>query len=143
MLSVSSKTRAPQTRTSFRYLAGSGLCALVNNAVLIGVAAFQGPLIAGVLLSWLLGGVTGFCWHSRFTYQSPLSLPAFLRFMTGALMGIPLAWAVLWMLTQVLGWSMWLASPTATVTLFCYHYVNAFLAIHWQTALASIKAWRA
>lgn len=140
MLSASTATELRPPRRGVRYLSGSALCAVVNNVVLIGVDAVQGPLIAGVLLSWFLGGMTGFVWHSRLTYNTSLSLGAFLRFMAGALLGIPLAWAVLWLLTQALGWAMWLASPTATVILFCYHYLNAFLAIHWHQAMAAIRA---
>lgn len=140
MPSASTATDLRPSRRGLRYLAGSALCALVNNVVLIGVDAVGGPLIAGVMLSWLFGGITGFVWHSRLTYNAALSTPAFLRFMAGALLGIPLAWAVLWLLTHVLGWSMWLASPAATVILFCYHYLNAFLAIHWHKAAASIRA---
>lgn len=141
MLSISSGPETPQVRRNVRYLAGAALCALVNNVVLIGVDAFGGPLIAGVLLSWLCGGVTGFVWHSQLTYKTPLSSAAFLRFMTGVLIGIPLSWGVLWLLTHVLGWSMWLASPTATVALFCYNYLNAFVAIRWKAAWSTIKGW--
>lgn len=126
---------------NFRYLAGAALCALVNNVVLIGVDALQWPLISGVLLSWLLGGGTGFVWHSRLTYNMALSFAAFLRFMAGALLGIPLAWAMLWLCTSPFGWPMWLAGPVSTVILFCYHYINAFMAIRWHKAAALLRAW--
>ncbi len=141
MLSASSAADLRPPRRGLRYLAGAGLCALVNNVVLIGVDAAQWPLIVGVLLSWFLGGLTGFVWHSRLTYNTALSFAAFLRFMAGALLGIPLAWAVLWLCTIPLGWPIWLAGPISTVILFCYHYLNAFLAIHWHKATASLKAW--
>ncbi|MGK2911965.1 MAG: GtrA family protein [Sphingobium sp.] len=141
LLSTSSATDLLHNRRRLRYLAGAILCASVNNVVLIGVNTLRGPLIAGVLASWLLGGMTGFVWHSRLTYRSPLSLMAFLRFMAGALLGIPLAWTVLWTLTTALGLTMWLASPMATAILFCYHYFNAFLAIRLPKVLASFRTW--
>ncbi len=143
MLSASSAADLGRPRRGLHYLGGAGLCALVNNVVLICVDAAQWPLITGVLLSWFFGGLTGFFWHSRLTYNTGLSIAAFLRFMAGALLGIPLAWAVLWLCTIPLGWPMWLAGPVSTMILFCYHYLNAFLAIHWHKATALLRAWMA
>ncbi len=123
-----------------RYLGGAGLCAAVSAAVLIGVDHFRGPLLAGVLLSWLAGGMTGYLWHSRITYGETLGLRACARFLGGALLGVPLAWLVLWVLGERLGWPMWLAAPATTVILFCYHYLNALVAIRWTRLRRPLSA---
>lgn len=124
-------------RHGLRYLAGAGLCAVISNAILIGGDAAGLPLLAGVLLSWLGGGLAGYLWHSGVTYREPFSAAACLRFLTGALGGIPLAWAALWLTSEGLGWPMWLAAPAATVALFCYHYLNALVAIRWRRLVRS------
>lgn len=113
-----------------RYGAGSILCATVNNVILI-TCDFQGlPLFAGVLLSWLGGGITGYLWHAKVSFRSRPALGSFVHFMGGALAGLPLAWIVLWLFHEVWAWPMWLAGPAATLVLFLYHYLNAFLAMH-------------
>lgn len=117
------------TQPASRYIAGAGLCALANNVVLIAADALGYPLLAGVLLTWLTGGTIGYIWHARITYGRPLDLTAYGRFLAGAMVGIPLAWAVLWLLAQALGWPMVYAAPATTVVLFCYHWLNARLAI--------------
>lgn len=140
MPSISSGNDRQCRRNGVRYLVGAVVCSLINTLVLIGVDALGGPLISGVLLSWIAGGTTGFVWHSRITYDVSLSFSAFLRFLGGALLGIPMAWLVLWTLTQPFGLPVWLASPVATAVLFFYHYANAFLAIRWVKALALVRS---
>jgi len=126
-------------RHSLYYLAGATLCALINNILLIAVDAFGGALIVGVILSWLIGGTTGFMWHSRLTYRSPVTSLAYVRFMAGALVGVPLAWAVLWLFTKVWAWPMGLSGPATTIILFCYHYCSTFVAIHWIKVRAPLR----
>lgn len=130
MLSTSQPLRAGGLHHLIRYGAGSVLCAAVNNVILI-ASDLQGlSLFAGVLLSWLGGGVTGYVWHATVSFRSRPTLGSFVRFMGGALAGLPLAWIVLWLFHEVWAWPMWLAGPAATLVLFLYHYLNAFLAIH-------------
>ena len=141
MPSGSSPPEKTRTAHGARYMLGAGLCALANNIMLIAVDSLGWPLLAGVLLSWLAGGVTGYLWHARITYGHPLRVAAFLRFMSGALFGIPLAWAVLLLFRQVVGWPMLLAGPAATIVLFCYHWCNAWLAIRWTPARRALSGW--
>ena len=99
--------------------------------VLIAADARGLPLLVGVLLAWLCGGTIGFAWHCRITYARQLDLAAYFRFLAGAMLGIPLAWAAVWLFARALGWPMWLSAPTATALLFGYHWLNARLAIRW------------
>lgn len=132
MPSRSSPTDTRPLRHSLRYVGGAATCALVNNLVLITADAFGCMLIVGILLSWLSGGTTGFLWHSVVTYQTKPTLSAFGRFMAGALAGIPLAWAALWLFHESWRWPMWAAGPSATAALFIYHYINALIAVRWH-----------
>ena len=126
---------------SLRYLVGAGLCALVSNAVLIAMDLLDCPLLANVLLSWFAGGLIGYVWHSQVTYGEPARLSALARFMGGALLGVPLAWAALYLFHDLAGWPMWLAAPATTVVLFCYHWCNAWLAIRWTPARRALSGW--
>ena len=123
-----------------RYLMGAALCALVSNAVLVAMDWLDWPLLASVLLSWLAGGLTGYAWHSQITYGEPPSLAALVRFLAGSLLGVPLAWAALFVLHDLAGWAIWLAAPATTVLLFCYHWCNARLAIRWHHLTGAIRA---
>ena len=112
-----------------RYLGGAVLCALINNVVLITGDWLALPLTANVLAAWLAGSLTGYLWHSAVTYRSPRSFAGLFRFLTGTLLGIPLAWLVLFVLRELIGLPMWLASPVMTLVLFLYNYLNARFAI--------------
>lgn len=119
-----------------RYVTGACLCALISNVVLISGDWLGWTLAANVILSWLAGGSTGYLWHANITYSTATSWAAYLRFLGGALLGIPLAWLALWVCQQLLGWPMWLAAPAATLVLFGYHWANAFIAIKWRHGMA-------
>lgn len=131
-------------RAPVRYLCGAGVCALANNIVLVAVDAMGGPLLAGILASWLVGGCIGYAWHARVTWHSAMTRSGLARFLGGALAGVPVAWAVLWLFAGWLRWPMWLAGPAMTLVLFAYHAINAWVAIRWPVLCAVAKGkWRA
>ena len=112
-----------------RYLGSAVVTALVNNVVLIG-ADRAGFGYAGVLAwSWAITGSLGYFLHVRFTFRAAPALGGYLRFMFGLALGIPLAFAAIWVFKSGLGWPMWAAAPAATVAMVVYNYLAARLAI--------------
>lgn len=112
-----------------RYLAGAVLCVAVNNVALFSNEAMGGSLARGVLLSWISGGLTGYLWHALITYRKPISFRGCAKFLAGALLGIPLAWLTLWILTVLLMVPILLAGPVTSLAMFGYHYTNTLVAL--------------
>lgn len=112
-----------------RYLAGAVLCVAVNNVALFCNEAMGGSLARGVLLSWISGGLTGYLWHALITYRKPISFRGCAKFLAGALLGIPLAWLTLWILTVLLMVPILLAGPVTSLAMFGYHYANTLFAL--------------
>ncbi|MFY7835987.1 MAG: GtrA family protein [Novosphingobium sp.] len=122
-------TYEPQILHLARYGSGSVLCAVVSNTVLIVCDMRHYPLVVGVMLSLLGGSSTGYLWHTNVSFKTSASSRSFLQFMGGAIIGLPFAWALLWLFRECWVWPMWLAGLTTTIILFAYHYCNAFLAM--------------
>jgi putative flippase GtrA len=112
-----------------RYLVVSLVCAGLNNLVLIG-ADHVGMGYPGVLASsWLISGSVGYGLHTRFSFIRPPELRGYARFMLGVALGIPLAFAALWIFRSGLRWPMWTSAPAATVAMLVFNYVSARIAI--------------
>lgn len=118
-----------------RYLGMGGMVAVLNNIVLIGgdrLGLTYAPLMA---LSWVVGGTAGYLLHARYTFRAPHGWLAYVRFMAGVALGVPVAWAMLVGLKSGLRLPMWLAAPVTTVGMVAYNYLSARVAIIW-------RAWR-
>ncbi|MBS0254995.1 MAG: GtrA family protein [Proteobacteria bacterium] len=117
------------SREPVRYLGSAVITALVNNAVLI-AADRAGFGYAGVLAwSWAITGSLGYLLHVRYTFRATRSLAGYARFMGGVALGIPLAFAAIWLFKSGLGWPMWAVAPAATLVMVIYNYLAARLAI--------------
>ncbi|HMI18415.1 MAG TPA: GtrA family protein [Sphingomonas sp.] len=116
-------------RQPARYLISGGVCALANNALLIGGARAGLGILELTLLSFLVIGTAGYVAHVHFTFRQAPGWRSYARFMAGVALGIPAAYAVLALLCDVLHVSMLAAAPIATVVLLVYNYLSARLAI--------------
>ncbi len=120
--------RAVRTEPA-RYLGSAVVTALVNNLVLI-AADRAGFGYVGVLgWSWAVTGTLGYALHLRFTFRAPPAWAGYARFMGGVALGIPLAFAAIWLFKSGLHWPMWAAAPAATVVMVGYNFLAARLAI--------------
>lgn len=115
-----------------RYLSVGALVTVVNNLLLIGGDRAGLGYAALMALTWLVGGSLGYVLHARHTFRQRHGWAAYTRFMGGVALGVPLAWALLWLLHSVLALPMWLAAPLATVAMLAYNYAAARLAILWR-----------
>lgn len=115
-----------------RYLVVGAACALVNNVILIGGDAMglaHGILIA---LTWAIGCSLGYVLHAGWTFRQPRSASAYLRFMAGCALGVPIAWASLVLFAGLLALPMWQAAPLSTLAMIAYNYASARIAILWR-----------
>lgn len=119
-------------RTGPRYLGGAILCALINNVSLIAGDQLGIADIVSVLISSFVGGTAGYLWHSRVTFRHELAMAAYVQFMAGMAIGIPLTWLSILFFRHVIGWPMTISSPATTLVLFVYNYANARLAIRFR-----------
>lgn len=121
---------AAETRKqTVRYLTIGALCAAANNALLIaGARAGLGVLVL-TLLSVMSIGSFAYVAHARFTFRQIASWRSYRRFMAGTALGVPVAYAVLALLYDILHLPMTIAAPTATIVLLVYNFLSARFAI--------------
>ena len=63
-------------RTGIVYGGVAGLCLLLHNVTMIAADRAGAPLIAAVLLSFVLVALTGYALHSRLTFRQPMGVVA-------------------------------------------------------------------
>lgn len=112
-----------------RYLLNGALVAAVNNVLLIvGARAAIGRLDL-VIGTWIVGGSLGYWLHARTTFSARLDPCAYVRFMAGVALGIPVVWVLLEILAGWLALPMAIAAPLMTAIMLVYNYCNARFAI--------------
>jgi putative flippase GtrA len=108
-----------------RYAPVAALCALLYNAIMIGLDAigvhyiFSQAVSAAVLLP------TGYWLQGRFTFEARASWPDFFRYSAALITNYPVAIAVLWLLRDVLAVKMIWASPIAMFALMAWNYATS------------------
>jgi putative flippase GtrA len=112
---------------SLRYTIVGGLCAVINNLLLIGVVTLGLGYLAGIFAVCAPMLVIGYSLHALVTFEKPLSLVDFLRFSIGNLASYPMWIASHVVLCSVLALPIYVATPIATLILFCANYLLA----HW------------
>jgi putative flippase GtrA len=116
-------------RQPARYLVSGLFCALANNILLIAGARAGLGIFDLTLLSFAVIGTAGYLAHVHLTFRQAPGWRSYARFMAGVALGIPLAYAVLALLCDVLRIPMLAAAPIATIVLLIYNYLSARLAI--------------
>ena len=101
-------------RTTMVYGAVAGLCLLLHNATIILADRAGAPLLAAVLLSFVLVALTGYALHSRLTFRRPMRLRALLRYGLAMSANVPLAFVTTWVWHTPVGLPMIWAAPLAS-----------------------------
>ncbi|MFY9658878.1 MAG: GtrA family protein [Methylocystis sp.] len=108
-----------------RFLLIGGLCAALNNALVIGLVwAGFGPLAAS-LLGFLPVLAVGFTLHSLLTFETAMSAAAFWRYALAMTMNFPAWSASLFILCDLLGAPIAFAAPTTTMLLVGWNFLSA------------------
>ena len=110
-------------RTPIAYIAVAATCIGVHNAVLIVSDHFKLPLLAGVLISFVLVASIGYVLHGLFTFRQPLALRRFGKYVLAMSANIPLAFVTTWLWKDVAGLPMPLAAPIASACMLALNYV--------------------
>lgn len=105
-----------------RYLIVGGLCALVHNAIMIGGAALRLHYAASTVVSYVVVVVLGFLLHARFTYSAQPTLKGFGLYAAGAAMNYPFWLLLMFLLYDLGGLPMAIASPLGTVVLTAWNF---------------------
>lgn len=96
------------------YAATSGLCVLLNNAVLILMDRAGAPLTLSIAASFAMVVAAGYALHSLLSFRAPVSLAAFGRYALAMSANVPLAFATVWLWRDAAGLRMEWAAPLAT-----------------------------
>ena len=108
-----------------RFLLIGGLCAALNNALVIGLVwAGSGPIVSS-LLAFPLVLTLGFALHSLLTFKTTMSAAAFWRYALAMAMNFPV-WSVsLFILCDLLGAPIAFAAPVTTLLLVAWNFLSA------------------
>lgn len=116
-------------RTTVVYGGVAGLCLVLHNATMIAADRAGAPLLAAVLLSFVLVALTGYALHSRLTFRQPMGLRALLRYGFAMSANIPLAFITTWVWHKPVGLPMIWASPLASGCMLLVNFVLSRWAI--------------
>ena len=108
----------------------SVVCFVLNNLLLIGMDALGQPLWLTLAVSATAMILLGFVLQSFFTFEAPLSWPAFGRYTLMMLPNIPLAYGLLWLLHDRLSMPMHFAAPIATTLMLLWNAAGSAWALH-------------
>jgi putative flippase GtrA len=105
-----------------RYIIVAALCALLHNAIIIGLDWLGVHYVFASLVSFFLVAATGYLLLCNFTFVSERSLTSFARYVGAMALNLPLSIAALFLFHDILRLPMWIASPVATVAMVAVNY---------------------
>ncbi len=108
-----------------RFLLFGGLCAALNNALVIGLVWAGFHPLAASLLAFLPVLAVGFALHSLLTFETAMSPAAFLRYALAMATNFPAWSASLFILSDLLGAPIAFAAPATTVLLVAWNFLFA------------------
>jgi len=106
-----------------RYLLVGGVCALVNNAILIGGDAAGLHFTICVLLTFVFVLPLSYWIHARWSFGATTSWVGFGSFMGGSIVSLIVAGGAVGLYRGALGMPMIVAGPLSTVTMTIYNYL--------------------
>lgn len=114
-----------------RYLSVGAICALGQNALIIGGDLLGCHYTLTATLAVTIFGALGYALHSRYTYGEPLSWRACGRFIMSLGSGYVLSLAILAFFRDVLDIPMIITAPVATIVVTMW----GFIASRWAIVL--------
>ena len=112
-----------------RYIIVGAFCASVHNLIVIGGSFFGVHYVISTLISYVVVVLIGFFSHTYFTFSQTMTVPSFLRYAAAMVMNYPLSILAMFLLVDVAGLSVPIASPLATVMLMGWNYFASRWAI--------------
>jgi putative flippase GtrA len=121
--------RALFLRQSGRYLWGGAICAILHNALVIGLASGGVAYPVALVVSFCITTPIGYLFHSAVTFSEPRSWGRLMRFVGGSSAGFGWSAALMIGMHGGLGLPVAVATPVATVALFLWNFASARWAI--------------
>lgn len=109
--------------TPFRFALVGLTCALVHNAIMIGLDRVGMHYAASSVVSFLVVVVLGYGLHVRYTFGVAPVSGAFWRYTLGMAANYPLSLVLLFVLCDLVQLPVAIAAPVATVMLFGWNFV--------------------
>lgn len=116
-------------RTGVRYGFVAGICMVVHNLILISGNAAGMAIAPLVVISFCTVILLGFTLHTRVTFSVAPDMRSFVRYTLAMAANVPLTIVILWILVDLLGWSMVVAAPAGTLILVLVNFVTTQWAI--------------
>lgn len=116
--------------TPARYLLVGGLCAILNNIILIAGDAAGLHYSASVLLTFVLVLPLSYLAHALWSFTVPASWRAFAHYAAASLSGLAVAAMTVGLLREGLQLPMIAAAPLATLAMTLYNYLATRWAVH-------------
>ena len=111
------------------YPAVAGLCALLHNAIVIGLDRIGVHYAIASTISFFAVAATGYLLHCAITFRTPPAVRSFIRYLGAMAFNLPLSIVALFLFHDVARLPMIIASPLATVALFVVNYFLSAWAI--------------
>jgi len=108
-----------------RFTLVGGLCAALSNVLVIALVEHRFGVLSASALAFVPVLVFGFALHSCFTFDSPPSRGAFVRYTLAMAANFPLWSAGLLLFCDLLRVPIALAAPATTVLIFAWNYGTA------------------
>jgi putative flippase GtrA len=115
--------------TRIRYLIVGATCALLHNAIIIGLDQLGVHYVFATCVSFVIVVSVGYLLHCAFTFSAQRSLASFGRYIIAMAANLPLSIVALFLFHDLCGLDMAIASPAATVTLVVLNYLLSAWAI--------------
>jgi putative flippase GtrA len=111
--------------TLSRFVFVGAACAALTNILVIGLAGFGIHYFFSTALAFVPVLCVGYGLHTNFTFHSAASWPSFIRYTLAMLMNYPIWIIGLYVLCDLFGVSISLATPTTTALVFSWNFVSA------------------
>ncbi|MGH8220856.1 MAG: GtrA family protein [Steroidobacteraceae bacterium] len=114
-----------------RYFVVSGLCALLNNASVIGLVDHGFGSVTATVIAFGPVLLVAYALHALFTFGKRPTQVSFSRFALSMTMNFPLWIAGLYLFNDILRFPISIAAPATTVLIFVWNFAStkwAFLA---------------
>lgn len=108
-----------------RYVLVGGVCALINNVIVIGCDRIGIHYIVSSCLGFVPVLCVGFMLHTSFTFRTSATWPAFVRYTLSMAANYPMWIGGLFVFCDLLGVAVAIAAPLITVLLFLWNFLSA------------------
>ena len=118
----------------------AGFCALLHNAIIIGLDRVGVHYAIASTISFFVVAASGFLLHCAITFRTRATWRSFVRYLGAMAFNLPLSIVALFLFHDVARLPMVLASPLATVALFVVNYfLSAWAIIGGQQKIGEAK----